>query len=476
MGEAREERGSWDRPFTSVVTVSQSRLQGAVRRERETDLSRYIKESNRLSEGPPARYQRKLERVNLDGESDEESKLRKFTLGERDSRYPNKTILLVGETGSGKSTLVNALANFVMGVNFEDKVWFEIIPNEKDQSQTESQTAEVSVYEIFGCEGKIVSFSLTIIDTPGFGDTKGIEHDDIIMKKLLDLFSAADEVDLEKNIVAMITHSDGMNPENALHVLENAQIKYAKKDNEPVYFQFNNRQKDNIGKRKNAEKYASQAFEIAQDGMSEFTDFLSKSQPQSLKTTTDVLKERSRLTACIENLQERVKHIEEKQRVIKKNIHEVSKVENYNSKVVQTETYKDKKEFTGISGWFQRAVSCVKCMETCHKDCTWAVFKSMCEVMESGRCTVCPGKCPASDHVREKWFYVTKTREVEVTIGDWQKSYEVEEKKTLLEHLQKEMEEHQRGKDQCLDEAYETIEKLEKIALSADSSKHAKAT
>ncbi|CAI5657739.1 septin-2-like [Oreochromis niloticus] len=116
-----------------------------------------------------------------------------MTVGEKNPGKTNKTILLVGETRAGKSTLINALLNYSMGVKWEDEVWFQII-EEEDRSQTETQTSDVIVYEIFGFEDKTLPYSLTIIDTPGYGDTRGIGHDDIISHRLLDLFGSHDGV------------------------------------------------------------------------------------------------------------------------------------------------------------------------------------------------------------------------------------------------------------------------------------------
>ncbi|XP_072309378.1 uncharacterized protein [Eucyclogobius newberryi] len=472
----------------------------------EIKWSKYMTESLKLSDGPPACYQLEVKRENLDGESDEESKLSKFTLGTRDPEHPNKTILLVGETGSGKSTLVNALVNFVMGVKFEDKVWFQMIPDETVRPKSQSQTSEVSVYEVFGFEGTVVPYSLTIIDTPGYGDTRGIEHDEIITKKLLELFKAPDEVsgvksmdavglvlkssqnrlderiayvfnsitsifgkDMDKNIVAMVTYSDGMEPKNVFEVLDDANIKYARdEDNEPIYFLFNNRQKDKRGKKK--EKTAAQyAFKISEDGMSEFTDFLVECEPRSLEETKKVLKERTRLTACIENFKERVNHIEIQQEAIKMTKEKLNKLTQdvSNSKIEKTETYKDKEACN------MKALSCTTCEETCHKECPLAFYKPWCVVMKLGKCTVCSRKCPAGEHVRERWRYVTKTRKVEVTSEEMKRRYDAEAKsevkKTLLEDLQEEVEQLQRDKNKCLDDAFEAIEKLEKIALNADS-------
>uniref|UniRef100_A0A3B4B9A7 AAA+ ATPase domain-containing protein n=1 Tax=Periophthalmus magnuspinnatus TaxID=409849 RepID=A0A3B4B9A7_9GOBI len=368
--------------------------------------------SQKIHDGPPARYQLQMKRVNLDKESDEEFKLRKFTLGECDPRYVNRTILLVGETGSGKSTLINALVNFVMGVEFEDKVWFEVISDEKDRPQSKSQTSAVSVYEIFGFEGKTVPYSLTIIDTPGYGDTEGLDKDEMIIQLLQSLFCIPQGVDtvsavglvmkasvnrlddrvayvfnsvtslfgkdMKKNIVVMITHSDGREPTNALKALEAADIKVAKNSkNEPVYFLFNN-------------------FNIE-------------------------------------------------------------------------EIYKEKVK---RSWWNKKAVTCNNCEENCHRSCTWAMSPSWCEVMKDGKCTSCSGKCPVDAHVKENKKYVTKTRRV--TSEGKKAKYEQnktksEEKTSLLQDLEKEEVELKQKKSKYLNKAFDIIVRLESIALNEDS-------
>lgn len=50
-----------------------------------------------------------------------------------------KTIMLVGATGSGKSTLVDGIVNYVMGVSFDDPYRFTLIQLEKEENKMENQ-------------------------------------------------------------------------------------------------------------------------------------------------------------------------------------------------------------------------------------------------------------------------------------------------------------------------------------------------
>ncbi|XP_040915513.1 uncharacterized protein LOC121195881 isoform X2 [Toxotes jaculatrix] len=439
--------------------------------------------------------------------------LSRMTVGEKRQNNENKTVLLVGETGTGKSTLINALINYTMGVKFEDNVWFQIVEDVK-KSQTESQTSDVIVYEIFGFEGQTLPYSLTIIDTPGYGDTAGTEKDDLVSQRLFDLFRSEDgvheihavglvvkatenrlsdrlmyifnsvmslfEKNVKNNIVALITHSDGTEPENVLQALEAAKIKCATDEkNQPGHFLFNNQQsKDRLKGR----KFLEQADEISVRGMREFISFLETSQPQTLEKTVQVLNEHVRLTACIQNLEERIRLIKLKQTEIRQTkealkTHEEEMKTNKDFTIEVDEVYKEKQEISGgMWGLFyEAAVTCNRCEETCHyPGCTVAWYPNACEVMSGGCCTVCSNHCHHSNHVKEKWIYVNKTRKVQKTIYQIKEKYEKnksekEEKKSLLENLEQEMKTLTAKKDQFLEESYQHLLSLEKIALNVNS-------
>ncbi|KAM8743101.1 uncharacterized protein AB9X84_017544 [Acanthopagrus schlegelii] len=468
-----------------------------------------ISKSLLVRSGSPAVYQ-------LRPKKEEIGSLRRMTLGEKDLNQSNRTILLVGETGTGKSALVNSLVNYTMGVKWEDDVWFQIVEDEK-RNQSESQTSHVFVYHIFGFEGKTLPYSLTIIDTPGYGDTRGIERDVIITERLLDWFRSDDGVheinavglvlkatenrlsdrlmyifdsvvslfgkNMEQNIVALITHSSGPTYKNTLKALEVANIKCAKdENNQLVYFLFDNCQHED---RTEDTEELQHAFTKTTKGLKKFTDFLEKTRPQQLKTTVEVLNSRIRLRACIQNLKEKIQltelkqtEIQQTQEALKKHEEEMKKDEKFTVEV--DEVYKEKETISAggswMFGWFyEGAVCCTVCEENCHyPGCTLAWSRESCEVMKDGRCTSCTRKCPVSDHMKEKWIYVTKTRKVKKTLRDVKKKYEKnkkehESKLSLLEILAKEMKELEKEKDQMLDESFHHVVKLEQIALKVDS-------
>ncbi|XP_072228370.1 uncharacterized protein [Leuresthes tenuis] len=470
----------------------------------------FIHKNAIIDKGPPVRYQLRLKVENLDG-PEEESRLRRCTLGEKVPGKPNKTILLVGETGSGKSALINTFVNFAMGVKKGDNEWFEIV----DDTETErsgSVTSKVSVYEIFGLEGKTLPYSLTIIDTPGYGDTRGVEFDCLITQKLYDLFRSEDGVhevhavglvlkaadnrlsdrlmyiydsvmslfgkDVEGKIVALITHSDGMPPKTALKALQDANTKCAKTEkDQPVYFVFNNCLNTPITEE--TEFGLEQAWMVTTRGMKNFTAFLEKSTPQKLQTTVIVLNERIRLEACVNNLADRVKtiklkqaEIDQTQEILETHKEKLRTGESFTLEV--DEPYKEKEAIDGGMWlfWFGGAVTCSVCEENCHyPGCTMAWKPSLCEVMKGGRCTACTKKCPAEKHVKEKWRYVTKTRKVKKTIEEVKQTYQTGQKQSesLLKKLQSEKENLEKEKNRWLDEAYQHVVKLEQIALSVDS-------
>ncbi|RXN37865.1 hypothetical protein ROHU_001651 [Labeo rohita] len=186
----------------------------------------------------------------------------------------NKIIMMIGATGAGKTTLINSMINYILGVQWKDDFRFVLIDERKQKSQAESQTSEITAYQINHMDGFRVPYSLTIVDTPGFGDTRGISHDQKITKQIQEFFSARGRIDcidavcfvvqgslarithtqkyvfdsilsifgkdIAENILVLVTFADGKTPP-VLEAIKVSEVPCSTNESgEPLHFKFNN--------------------------------------------------------------------------------------------------------------------------------------------------------------------------------------------------------------------------------------------
>nr|XP_055037263.1 uncharacterized protein LOC129425380 [Misgurnus anguillicaudatus] len=394
-----------------------------------------INESIQIHHGNPARYCLKSTTNNLD-----QSKLyRKITFGERDTDKPHKIILMVGETGSGKTTLINTMINYSCGVQRKDKVWFEITDEQSNTASVHSQTSIITVYGVYIQE---TSVDLTIIDTPGYGDTRGADRDKQIAASLLYLCRSEDKIneinamcfvmkadqnqlsdrrqylfnavqclfgkDIVDNIVLLFTHSTGACPKNALTAIKEAKIKCAvdEKKNQKIYFLFDNCQEETFDEED--QTIYDQAWDLSFGGMTEFFKFLDMIRPKTLQMTKDVLKQRKQFEANISNLQSRVKIMELKQNELKQTQNAPDKHKKaFNNNKFEYEdevSYRDNDPAVA-----KEALTCTICEENCDcSGCWWITELLCCILMKNNHCTMCTNKCHNSKHIEEAKIYVEK--------------------------------------------------------------------
>ncbi|XP_052459286.1 uncharacterized protein LOC128017791 [Carassius gibelio] len=460
-----------------------------------------------IHQGPPKRFRLHTDRKVLD----DNGKVRKWTFGKKDTSKPNKIILLVGETGVGKTTLINSMVNYLLGVKFEDKIWYEIT-EEAAGDQSESQTSEITMYEVFPIRGPI---SLTIIDTPGYGDTRGLDKDLEVAENLATLFQNNDGVcevdavcfvtqasknrlsdrqhyiissilslfgkDIVNNIVFLITHSDGLPPTNVIGAINKARIPCRRdKSGQPVYFLFNNRQADARRTKERHVRAQRDAWEDSVEGMKQFLQSLTARNRRSLELTSDVLMERIQFEASICNLTLRVQEKELKiaekhqiQEAMKQNKEKIEECQNFTIKVKKI--VKEKVPIESRSWKHRKATTCTVCEENCHEfDCWWVSNPSKCEVMKDGFCTVCTGRCHHSKHVKEDRKYIIRTSSTTIEFDSIKMDYEKAQEQTkmflfLMQHIDKDLKEIEHQKSILLSEAYQTIKHLSQIALKPDS-------
>ncbi|XP_034055805.1 uncharacterized protein LOC117535458 [Gymnodraco acuticeps] len=154
-----------------------------VRTTKRAHLTESLKsKSKRINSESPSVYKLPLTEEDMDVEG-----CRRYNFG-KESMKQNCKILLLGTTGSGNSTLINGLINYIVGVEWEDDFRFKLVDEDQSRSQAESQTSEVTVYKINHQEGFKTPFSLTVVDYPGFGD-KRTKSEEEITEPLRNLFS-----------------------------------------------------------------------------------------------------------------------------------------------------------------------------------------------------------------------------------------------------------------------------------------------
>lgn len=147
-------------------------------------------------------------------DSDVDEKLVDLTIGEGRKENPIINILLLGETGVGKSTFINSIANYVTYKYFdsaEKNPLFVLVPSMFGIQDKYKNEHNINIGEaIDGNEYLEVGLSATqgvksylfpirknnskvrIIDTPGMGDTRGIEQDENNWKNIFNYISKLD--------------------------------------------------------------------------------------------------------------------------------------------------------------------------------------------------------------------------------------------------------------------------------------------
>uniref|UniRef100_A0A4W4DMH7 AIG1-type G domain-containing protein n=1 Tax=Electrophorus electricus TaxID=8005 RepID=A0A4W4DMH7_ELEEL len=402
--------------------------------------------------------------------------------GQKVEAAKNKVILLLGATGSGKTTLINAMINYILGVKWGGNYHFKLINEVTNRSQAESQTTEVTSYELYNEPGFQAPYSLTIVDTPGFGDTRGIEHDKQITEQIKNflcnplgiqhidavcfviraslirlsptqkyIFDSVLSIfgkDIAENIMIMVTFAHGTDIP-ALEAISAAEVPCQKnKKGLHTHFSFNN-----------SALYAQ-----------------NDNESRDLKMTIQVLEEHERLARAMEALAPQIKaglskcaEIESKKQMLKNENEKIKENENFEQELEKVRPVR-----TAVNCF---TMNCSRCFFTCHSSCFLPEEDSIstCAVFDNdGKCVLCPGNCYYSNHVNKNVMGTYETIKKTQTIKELRDNFN--KAKTafmsthdMLEKLDKEYKHIYSKLKDLVKLSFSCLMRLDKIALKPRS-------
>ena len=258
-------------------------------------------------------------------------------------------VLFCGKTGDGKSTAINAFFNIVKGVKLEDKFRFILI-KEKDKAggQSESQTDGVHLYYLKDYNNK----PIIIIDSQGYGDTRGIAYDqkinkafttvftdtidhinaaffiskatnnrlDILTKYIFSSVTSLFAENISENFIILATFANAQNMKKGPDFLDSLEkdegadflnVKQKKENNIEFYYAFDSKLifDDDIN-----DKLTKYSYEQ----LSKLYERVKKLFPRATKKCGDVLKSRNELKIQVNNLRTTFKKLILEQNNLKK--------------------------------------------------------------------------------------------------------------------------------------------------------------
>jgi GTP-binding protein EngB required for normal cell division len=370
-------------------------------------------------------------------------------------------IMVLGPTGSGKTTLLNSYINYLMDINYSDNFRYKIINEITNKNEVHSQTSEVTNYNIRAKNNKLYQ----IIDTPGFGDTSGIEKDEQITNKISDFFlyktgeinaiclvlKSSDNrlaacqkyifncifdlfgEDMKKVFLAMLTFCDGGKPQ-VLKALQDESCLFSQfifslgKD---WYYKFNN---SAIFEKNEDDILNLTYWNIGMASFKTFTKKLDTLPKVNLIQTRRVLELRSHLNINIEILSKKLKEGLNKMDELKQTYKIISDIKgdindsrNYTKKIKVNKTKQVKTE-PGVY-----MTTCLICTRTCHRNCSIANddHKDGCGAMnwktesdkDKRHCLYCPKQCHWTQHKNRPYEIVDYQEEQTITLDYVKQKY-----------------------------------------------------
>ena len=414
----------------------------------------------------------------------------------------NKSILLVGETGSGKTAWINAFINFLFCVRWDDPFRFKIAEDEEESDQTKSKTRNITVYKLHHQEGMAVNFTVTIIDTPGFCDTKGIGRDREIEEEIHSLFRNKNGYLEHINVVAFVlpvsvsrvtatqkyifdsimslfgknidgslihlaTFSQRKNNNNTLRALQKHDINITES------FHFSTQEIMDTTSSHDDSDLSIILWDKTIRTFKEFSHLLEDLPSKSISQSQDVLDEREKVRLHMASIRDANIDllILLNQFVIEKELLQSNGADCIRDERKQVIVHTVAHQLV-TDGESRSHIICTKCQHTCHKNCPakheneMKLSIVMDQTKEPAKCKLCPNRCPWDKHELSKKRFKRELKHESTTIQDVKNRYKIAYKNVpTFDELNKDCEAVSARIKANLSEISNALKNLQDIAL-----------
>lgn len=394
--------------------------------------------------------------------------LRWFEVGRprNDLRRDHKFIILMGATGSGKSTLIDGMINYILGVKWSDTFRFKCVREDEynNWNQAHSQTSSVTAYTIHHQDGMAVPYSITFIDTPGYGDTRGVARDKEITATIHRFFlqrgSVVNEIhaacfvaassdsrltvtqryiidsalsifgkDFRDNIRLLVTFADNAKPPvvEACRVANfpvtspSTGITYNKFNSSVLYASNRQQSEDVFG-------IDELFWETGQQNFNHFFTLLKEIKGKDLISTREVIRYRQQLEQTLMDIES---ELEECFIKIENMDVFINKMKQLNHKIEANKNFfieKTEMKLVQIpceEG--QWAYNCAQCQQTCDLPMSQTNSKEL----PNSKSPCKKNKCSGHDHSYQRFFWCNTPVKVETTMEKVKAEFELNNKRKL---------------------------------------------
>ena len=428
---------------------------------------------------------------------------RRYVIGEPSSDQTEKVLMLLGATGAGKTTLLDGIVNYVLGVQLEDDCRFKL-EHKRDANQAHSQTDKVTAYTFYPMDGSRLPYTLTIIDTPGFGDTRGMSQEKKTQDQIREFFSIGGQHGIDhmngvgvviqssaarlthtqayifdsilgvlakhvsSNMFLMITFADGQYPP-VMSAVKEAKIPYASD------FKFNN---SVLFVNPESGDLTKSFWDLGKKNFDKFFEKFGSIEPVGIEQCKRVLTDKHQLALILLEVQrkifagrEKIDQLDSEKKLLEDHKSEMENNEKFEYEVTTTKF--ERKELP--SG--KKALNCRNCFSTCNYPCELENEAEAynCIVMNShdsclACCTICPSKCGWEMHRLEKFRYEHKKQKEKRIISSLKLKYKEakdghDKAKKRISELEEEISKTEKDVVVMTEQARECKQRLNEIAM-----------